>query len=79
MSAETHPSSSSGGGDSQSGTHAIDRSLYIYQIPESARINVCYYLDQNNVWEEAARKMGYNDTNDLVVSLFKKIVIQNAS
>lgn len=69
MSAGTEPSSSSGGNDSQSGTQAMDRSIYVYQIPESTRISVCYYLDQNNVWEEAARKMGYNDENDLIVSL----------
>lgn len=69
MSLGTVPSSSSSGAnDSQSGTEAMDRSVYVYQISEKDRISVCYYLDQNNVWEDAAKKMGY-PINDIIVSI----------
>lgn len=69
MSAGTVPSSSSGCGDSQSGTETIDRSIYVYLIPQTERDHICYHLDQNNVWEQAALAMGYT-TNDIIVSFF---------
>lgn len=68
MSAGTVPSSSnSDGTPPQTGTETIDTSAYVYTLPETERISVCYYLDQNNVWEEAARQMGY-ESNDIIVS-----------
>lgn len=76
MSDGTVPSSSSGiRNDSQSDTEAVDRSAFVYDIPQDERITVCYYLDQNNVWEEAARKMGYNLT-DIIVSMCGHIHVQ---
>lgn len=66
MSADTAPSSSSNGDtDPQSGTEMMDQSVYVYLIPEQERTNVCYYL--NDIWEEAAKKMGYSP-NDIIVS-----------
>lgn len=68
MSADTVPSSSSNGDSrSQSGTEMMDQSDYIYMIPEQERINICYYL--NEIWEEAAKKMGYTPS-DIIVSQF---------
>lgn len=66
MSADTVPSSSSNGDTrSQSGTEMMDQSDYIYMIPEQERANICYYL--NEIWEEAAKKMGYTPS-DIIVS-----------
>lgn len=71
MSAGTVPSSSSNGDtDSQSGTEVMDQSDYIYMISEDERINICYYL--NDLWEDAARKMGYT-ASDIIVSFFNTI------
>lgn len=68
MSASTAKSSSnSGDGTPQTRTQPIDNSMYVYDIPMTERINVCYFLDQDNLWEEAARKMGYSQ-NDIIVS-----------
>lgn len=68
MSASTAKSSSnSGGSTSQSGTHPIDNSIKVFDIPLTERVNVCYFLDQQDLWEEAARKMGYEQT-DIIVS-----------
>lgn len=53
--------------DSQSGTGRImDQSIHVYNLPEKERINVCYWLDQSNVWEKTAQLMGYG-ISDLVV------------
>lgn len=66
MSADTVPSTSSNGGTrSQSSTEMMDQSDYIYMIPEQERINICYYL--NEIWEDAAKKMGYTQS-DIIVS-----------
>lgn len=70
MSADTVPSSSSNGdSDSQSGTETMDESDYIYLISEQERINICYYL--NDIWEDAAKKMGYTQS-DIIVSWFSR-------
>lgn len=64
------PSSSSNGDtDSQSGTETMDESDYIYLISEQERINICYYL--NDIWEDAAKKMGYTQS-DIIVSWFSR-------
>lgn len=69
MSAGTVPSSSSSAAHkSQSGTQEMDSTIYIYEIPESERINLCYYIDQSGAWEEVAKRMGY-DTASIIVSL----------
>ncbi|XP_031635930.1 serine/threonine-protein kinase pelle-like [Contarinia nasturtii] len=65
MSAGTVASTSSSGGDSQPNTETIDRSIYVYLIPQNDRMHICYHLDQNNVWEQAAIEMGYA-TNDII-------------
>lgn len=68
MSASSVPSSSSQGDSrSQSDTEMMDQSDFIYMIPEQERINICYYL--NDIWEEAAKKMGYTQS-DIIVSCF---------
>lgn len=74
MSADTVPSSSrSGGNDSQTSTEAtMDESKKVYEIPQNERINVCYHLDQSNVWEDVAKKMGYED-GDIIVSLLLQL------
>lgn len=65
MSAGTVPSSSSGGSnESQTSTGAMDK--YIYEINESERIHVCHYLEQQSVWEEAAKNMGYTKSDCIV-------------
>lgn len=46
----------------------MDSTIYIYEIPESERINLCYYIDQSGAWEEVAKRMGY-DTASIIVSL----------
>lgn len=46
----------------------IDNSIYVYDIPIDEYINVCYFLQKNNIWIEAARRMGYSDIN-IVVSV----------
>lgn len=68
MSACTVPSSSSGGSQtgSKTSTGTIDK--YIYEINESERLHVCHHLDQESVWEEAAKNMGYKES-DFIVSL----------
>lgn len=76
MSAGTVSSSSDNvRNDSQSGTgQLMDQSIYVYHIPEKERINICYYLDQNNMWEVAAQEMGYG-ISDMVASTFALLAI----
>lgn len=74
MSASTVPSSSSNSSHGmQTGTEAMDNSDYIYLIPDRELSIVCYHLDQDNVWEELARQMGYNTTDDIIVSVLNII------
>lgn len=69
MSADTVPSSSSSNArESQSGTKEMDATIYIYEISETERNNVCYFIDQSGIWEEIAKKMGYN-TASIIVSV----------
>lgn len=68
MSSGTAPSSSTGSGNnSHSSNEIIDHSAYTYDLPQDVLNSVSYYLDQNNAWEEAARRMGYTP-NDIIVS-----------
>lgn len=45
----------------------IDRSDYVYNISQSILDSVCYLMDEDNLWEKAAKEMGYSDT-DIIVS-----------
>lgn len=56
-------------GESSSATQVIDTGVYTYKIPKNLRDTVCHYLDQRNMWKEAATTMGYAP-NDFIVSLF---------
>lgn len=67
MSTSTVKSSSSSSAGSQSGTEVIDNSIFIHELPNT-QLNLVYdHLNQNDVWEEAARQMGYS-ANDIFVS-----------
>lgn len=39
---------------------------YTYSLELNKQIIICYYLNQNNVWEKAANIMGYNATEIMV-------------
>lgn len=47
---------------------------YTYSIDSNKQMIICYYLNQNNVWERAANIMGYNAI-DIIVSNHQKISI----
>lgn len=47
----------------------IDNSIYVYNIPMDEYINVCYFLQKNNLWIEAGHRMGYSDV-DIRVCVF---------
>lgn len=68
MSAETVKSSSNPSDQTPRSTEPMDDSDYVYNIPSNERISVCYFLDQYELWEAAARKMGYSEM-DIIVSL----------
>lgn len=53
----------------QTNTVVTDR--YTYSIDSNKQMIICYYLNQNNVWERAANIMGYNAI-DIIVSYQKK-------
>lgn len=69
-------SSNSDDGASKSYTNSIESGMQmlIFDLPSTERMNVCYFLDQENLWEEAAHKMGYSQ-NDIVVSVNIKIIV----
>lgn len=70
MSAETVKSSSSNNdGAAANSTDPVDNSDYVYEIPTTERTAVEYYLNQDDVWEEAARIMGYSKM-DIIVSFY---------
>lgn len=67
MSTSTAKSSSNSSAGSQSGTEIIDNSIPIHELPNT-QLNLIYdHLNQNDVWEDAARQMGYSN-NDIFVS-----------
>lgn len=44
---------------------------YTYTIDSNKQIIICYYLNQNNVWERAANMMGYSAI-DVIVSFHRQ-------
>lgn len=68
MSAETVKSSTVSGGSPQS-TEPVDHSIYVHEIPMSVCSVIFYFLDQNDLWEEAASKMGYSPFDIIVGSV----------
>lgn len=55
--------------EKQSNNVVHDR--YTYSIDSNKQMIICYYLNQNNVWEWAANVMGYSDI-DIIVSFHQK-------
>lgn len=49
-------------------TQPIDKSPYVYDIEEENLRRICYFIDQDGVWERAARFMGYSN-DDIIVSI----------
>lgn len=70
MSVGTVPPGSDGA--STSSTKCVDSSNYVYNIPQSDLIGICYYLDKDNAWERVAQLMGFSE-HDNIVSLYCKV------
>lgn len=67
MSAGTASSNSNSSGNNSQSSNGSNSKYFTYQLPENVLSSVCYYLDQNNGWQEVAAAMGYAVT-DFIVS-----------
>lgn len=45
--------------NSKKGDENIDTSIFTLNLSEAEHDNVCFHLDKNSRWQDAARKMGY--------------------
>lgn len=60
MSTASPENSSSGcSTNNECGTKQIIDDIYIYDMPLTERRDLCMILDEQNIWEELAYKMGY--------------------
>lgn len=48
----------------------IDTSIFTLNLSETEHDNICFHLDKNNRWQEAARKMGYTEDSIKVKNFF---------
>lgn len=48
----------------------MENDAYTYSIDSNKQMIICYYLNQNNVWERAANIMGYSAV-DIIVSVLQ--------
>lgn len=67
MSASTAGSNSANNSNEQTGTRPLHNDVYVYEIRTSDLRNLCVILDEQDLWQKVARKMGY-DTSDIDVS-----------
>lgn len=42
---------------------------YVYDIEEDILRHICYFIDQDRIWEHAARYMGYSE-GEITVSVY---------
>lgn len=60
MSASTARSNSDGGSSNvQTGTRSVHNDIYVYGMRASDLRNLCVILDEQDLWQEVAAKMGY--------------------
>lgn len=61
MSASTARTESEGSSNVQSGTRPIENVVYLYDIRKTDLRNLCEILDEQDIWQELATKMGYGE------------------